>query len=295
MPPEAPSLLVGAITRLRGNDDVVSFDDFAPEAAIEGSVTALCELAMTLSLLGPQARAALPTLKSLVADDNQRFSPSVRAALGEALESLARPESAAVCCGPEPVAEPSPAAVQIRTTSTPTTARDDPGSKIRTASDFAFAEAFSSRPTALAWFYTRCTNPEKCSLTVTRPGAVGSTRRRRQAQRQRRGHLLRPGLGQSGPVAEIRHRPWHALLVRMHSPPHRRRHRSTHRGIQTRGWVRSSKLGQIATGSTWSCSTANSELCSASSAGSGARKPCTTYSPRGHRESRLSRPRWPRG
>ena len=45
MPPEAPSLLVGAITRLRGNDDVVSFDDFAPEAAIEGSVTALCELA----------------------------------------------------------------------------------------------------------------------------------------------------------------------------------------------------------------------------------------------------------
>ncbi len=31
-----------------------------------------------------------------------------------------------------------------------------------------FAEAFAGRPSALAFFYTRCMNPEKCSLTVTR-------------------------------------------------------------------------------------------------------------------------------
>jgi protein SCO1/2 len=171
MPPEAPSLLVGAITRLRGNDDVVSFDDFAPEAAIEGSVTALCELAMTLSLLGPQAKAALPTLKSLVADDDRRFSPSVRAALGEALESLARPETAPCCCGPAPVAGLSPSAVQVR--------RRAPRPQLSTlmlenqdGERLAFAEAFSSRPTALAFFYTRCTNPDKCSLTVTRLARV---------------------------------------------------------------------------------------------------------------------------
>jgi len=167
MPREAPSLLVVAIARLRGNDDVVSFDDFAPEAAIEGSVTALGELATTLSLLGPQAKAALPTLRSLVADDDRRFSPSVRAALGEALESLARPETAACCCGPAPVAELSPSAVQVRTRA--------PKPQLATlllenqdGERLSFAEAFSSRPTALAFFYTRCTNPEKCSLTVTR-------------------------------------------------------------------------------------------------------------------------------
>jgi protein SCO1/2 len=32
----------------------------------------------------------------------------------------------------------------------------------------SFSAAFSGRPTALAFFYTRCMNPEKCSLTVTR-------------------------------------------------------------------------------------------------------------------------------
>jgi protein SCO1/2 len=32
----------------------------------------------------------------------------------------------------------------------------------------SFAEAFAGRPTTLAFFYTRCMNPQKCSLTVTR-------------------------------------------------------------------------------------------------------------------------------
>lgn len=30
-----------------------------------------------------------------------------------------------------------------------------------------FADAFAGLPSALAFFYTRCMNPEKCSLTVT--------------------------------------------------------------------------------------------------------------------------------
>jgi cytochrome oxidase Cu insertion factor (SCO1/SenC/PrrC family) len=32
----------------------------------------------------------------------------------------------------------------------------------------SFSEAFAGRASALAFFYTRCTNPQKCSLTVTR-------------------------------------------------------------------------------------------------------------------------------
>jgi protein SCO1/2 len=36
-----------------------------------------------------------------------------------------------------------------------------------------FAEAFAGRPTALAFFYTRCMNPEKCSLTVTKLARLG--------------------------------------------------------------------------------------------------------------------------
>ncbi|MGI9054103.1 MAG: hypothetical protein ACR2HQ_15905, partial [Ilumatobacteraceae bacterium] len=41
IPVEAPGLLVSAIGRLRGTDDVVSFDRFAPAASNVGATTAL--------------------------------------------------------------------------------------------------------------------------------------------------------------------------------------------------------------------------------------------------------------
>jgi protein SCO1/2 len=166
-PREAPRLLVGAIARLRGSDDVVSFEYFAPEAAIGGSVTALCELATTLTLLGPEAKDALPALRKLVADDERRFSPPVRAALGEALESLARTETTACCCRPAPVGELVPPAEQVRK-AVPQPQLATVQLENQDGERLSFLEAFSHRPTALAFFYTRCTNPDKCSLTVTR-------------------------------------------------------------------------------------------------------------------------------
>ena len=57
----------------------------------------------------------------------------------------------------------------------------------------SFSEAFSGRPTALAFFYTRCMNPEKCSLTVTRLARLARRPRARGPRRQRRRHRLRPG------------------------------------------------------------------------------------------------------
>ena len=36
----------------------------------------------------------------------------------------------------------------------------------------SLGEAFAGRPTALGFFYTRCNNPQKCSLTVTRLGQL---------------------------------------------------------------------------------------------------------------------------
>lgn len=163
VPPEAPGLLVGAIERLRGRDEVVSFDRFAADASIGGSVTALGELASTLVLLGPAAEDALPAIRTLVTDQEGRLSPAVRAALGDALRTLARTD-VAPCCG-----SPRPASASQRVPAASTRAhlgtlelQNQDGERL------SFSEAFSGRPTALAFFYTRCTNPDKCSLTVTR-------------------------------------------------------------------------------------------------------------------------------
>lgn len=167
VPPEAPALLVGAIARLQGDDDVVSFERFAPAPAEASPVTALAELARTLALLGPRAQAARADLEALVGGAGDGFSAAVRAELAVATEALAG-ASPPACCHAEDEAEiaspravaPLPAAA--RKALEQLALEDQDGTRL------SFSEAFSGRPTALAFFYTRCMNPEKCSLTVTR-------------------------------------------------------------------------------------------------------------------------------
>lgn len=168
VPAEAPTLLVSAIARLRVGDDFVSFERFEPSPAGTDAVTALAELARTLAVLGPRARPALAALKALVRSEGETLSPTVRGELAKALDALACPDvSADACCG-----EDSAKTVQPRPSASVTSVgRDDLAALALENQDGArltFFEAFSGRPTALAFFYTRCTTPEKCSLTVTR-------------------------------------------------------------------------------------------------------------------------------
>ena len=166
VPVEAPMLLVAALRRLRGADDVVSFDRFEPYPA-GGEATALAELADMLSLLGPRAGAALEDLEALVHSEGEGFSPAVRARLDAAVEALSRAGSpTTACCCAE-----AEAAVAPRVADRYAATREGLGSLALEDQDgtrLSFSEAFSGRPSALAFFYTRCNNPEKCSLTVTR-------------------------------------------------------------------------------------------------------------------------------
>lgn len=169
IPAEAPTLIVAALARLRGADDVVSFERFEPALASGTAVTALAELADTLSFLGPRANAALEDLEALVVSEGASFSSSVRARLDEAVEALSRASSPApaCCCGetnakaaaPPPIAKPY---ATTREGLVSLALEDQDGTRL------SFYEAFSGRPSAVAFFYTRCMNPEKCSLTVTR-------------------------------------------------------------------------------------------------------------------------------
>ena len=168
VPAEAPALLVSAIARLRGADDVVSFEGFAPAPGSGNGVTALAELARTLALLGPHAQSALADLKALSTGERESFSPAVRAELVKAVEALAREAPAPACCCAQDDAPPvtpdipAPLAQAALVDLVDLTLENQDGTRL------SFSEAFFGRPTALAFFYTRCMNPEKCSLTVTR-------------------------------------------------------------------------------------------------------------------------------
>jgi hypothetical protein len=168
LPAEAPALLVGALERLRGSDDFVSFVRFEPAREAGDAVTALAELARTLALLGPRARPALADLKALIAAEGASFSPAVRDELAKAVEALARPDqSAAACCCDEADGGSEAQRIAALRSSAPKdlaglTLEDQDGRRL------TFSEAFAGRPAAVAFFYTRCMNPDKCSLTVTR-------------------------------------------------------------------------------------------------------------------------------
>jgi len=169
VPAEAPALLVGAIARLRGADDIVSFEQFEPTPAGENAVTALAELARTLALLGPSAKAALADLQALIRGEGETLSPAIRAELAKAVESLARAEvSAPTCCCGEDGAEAGALRIAGRFASAARKDLADLALENQDGLRLSFSEAFAGRPSALAFFYTRCMNPEKCSLTVTR-------------------------------------------------------------------------------------------------------------------------------
>jgi len=168
VPDEAAALLVGAIARLHATDEVVSFDRFAPAPARGEAVTALTELARTFARLGPSAKPSLPALHALVEGDGDAFSPTVRAELASAAEAVRHADSAHAgeCCSEHAATAPHVAAGSAAVELADVALEDQDGTRL------SFAEAFAGRPTALAFFYTRCSNPDKCSLTVTRLGRL---------------------------------------------------------------------------------------------------------------------------
>lgn len=173
IPPEALELIVAAIARLRSNDDVVSFAEFSPIPDPANAVSALADLLLTLTQLGPRATGALPALKLLVRRDGAGYSTVVRAAMANALRAMSEPDASPTgCCNADPDDHGDdhgdvsswrpPCASMIRAALGELELENQDGDRL------TFSNAFGGKPTALAFFYTRCMNPLRCSLTVTK-------------------------------------------------------------------------------------------------------------------------------
>lgn len=168
LPAEAPELLVAAIARLRGSDEAVSFERFALSAPSAASSTALGELASTLTLLGDGGNNAAPALSALLDAAATEFSSTVHAQLVGALDRMSQPEPSPSCCHHHTDTYADSAALYQPSTAAAVGEVADVVLEDQDRERRTFREAFAGRPSALAFFYTRCMNPEKCSLTVTR-------------------------------------------------------------------------------------------------------------------------------
>jgi cytochrome oxidase Cu insertion factor (SCO1/SenC/PrrC family) len=181
--PEAGALLERAVERLAGADVTVSFESYDPVWPYREPTTALTELVRTIGHFG----TATTRLEGM-AQQAQRFSGAVREEMRRALSAAAPPS----CCAAMPHhEEPSEAVLAA-----PIELEDQDGRSTDAGT------VFTGRPSVVAFFYTRCDNPYKCSMTITKLGAVQEL-------------LTRQGLAEAVTVAAITYDPSFDVPMRL--------------------------------------------------------------------------------
>jgi protein SCO1/2 len=154
-----------ALNQIRYNDEPISFESYGEYATSPTGTSAVSELLATLAWLGPYARAVLPQLEQLRAEHG--LSRKLRLDLDRALQVICGPaDGIPTCCG----GLPQGGNISIRTASARLESKsidsimlqDQDGELLK------FAEFFRGSPSIVVFFYTRCDNPMKCSLSVTK-------------------------------------------------------------------------------------------------------------------------------
>jgi protein SCO1/2 len=165
----APFLL-RAITNIRYRDDPVSFSEYGEYYSESDETTPLHELFSSLASLGSHARIVLDELIEL-RKETRGLSRHRLADLDKAIEAIGGSElTNDSCCElPALLKERFSWRLTSRHSSQPiaSVVFEDQNNELVT-----FGEFFNGRPTIAAFFYTRCDNPLKCSLTITKLARV---------------------------------------------------------------------------------------------------------------------------
>jgi protein SCO1/2 len=156
-PVHAP-FLTAALRNVVGRDQPVSFERFGETTTVDAPSSVVGELLSALERLGPLAGSALADLDHLL-DNDYPLELECRLRLSGLVDEL-RDQPPVSCCdwprGPRSIAARRPTALaEVRF-------EDQEGNTL------TFSELFVGRPTVVAFFYTRCDNPLKCSLTIAK-------------------------------------------------------------------------------------------------------------------------------
>jgi protein SCO1 len=164
--PEIIPYLFKAVGNMKFNDDAISFETYKPRWPLTNPTTALMEIFRTFQWMGSAALESVVQLKELCQD--VYLSHDVRAEIRKAI-SIIEDGNRSGCCEWSVSTRIRHAAFRRRKRLTEETAglrlEDQDGHTI------TFGEYFD-KPTLVVFFYTRCDNPNKCSLTITRLGQL---------------------------------------------------------------------------------------------------------------------------
>jgi cytochrome oxidase Cu insertion factor (SCO1/SenC/PrrC family) len=161
-----------ALTNIRYRDEPVSFEAYGEYAAAATATSAVRELLASLAWLGPRAQAIRPELEALRRQVGVR-STKLRVDIDRTLQAIPDAVPAdepvmAECCCPPPASGATWVTGSRRDNRPIETLllEDHCGERI------AFKAFFHGQPSIVVFFYTRCDNPLKCSLTISKLGRV---------------------------------------------------------------------------------------------------------------------------
>jgi protein SCO1/2 len=168
--PEVASYLLKAIRNIKLADDAISFESYKPRWPLSNYTTGLLEICKTLQWMGAGAIEVVSDLKELCEDAyvSDRIKAEIKKALG-VIEKGTDEGHQACCCGPatapvDPGACPTPK--PLTSDIEELILEDYSGARC------TYKEYFKGKPTIVVFFYTRCDNPNKCSLTITKLGQL---------------------------------------------------------------------------------------------------------------------------
>jgi protein SCO1/2 len=159
-------LVVGAIANVRYRDERVSFESFGAYAIGKKGTTPVAELLESLRWLGPHARAILPELEELRRSSGlaRRYAAQMDAAAAEITGAESARED---CCGLPESRFVWPFGARRRIdASARIVLEDHDGNAIE------LDALVRGHVTIVVFFYTRCDNPLKCSLTIAKLARV---------------------------------------------------------------------------------------------------------------------------
>jgi protein SCO1 len=164
--------LTRALGNIRYHDEPVSFEGYGEYAAGSNGTSPVREVLAALAWLGPRARGSLADLEAVRAQP-RGLSRKRLADLDQALDAIRagdREAGTEECCAlPGGLTSTFSWARGSRRDTGPVEATVFEDQEGTVAS---FQELFRGHPTIVAFFYTRCDNPLKCSLTVTKLARV---------------------------------------------------------------------------------------------------------------------------
>lgn len=164
---EVIPFLFKAINNIRKMDDAVTFERYKPDWPLTDHTSALKEIFQSFKWLGSNAQAALPDLEALF-QDRIGFSETIRREIADAIAAIRAGEMADKHAFVPLSLLTFPPADQKKPDLAPATLEFEDQETNR----LTYAEFFSQKPSVLVFFYTRCNNPNKCSLTITKLGKL---------------------------------------------------------------------------------------------------------------------------